>query len=176
MVRELDKFDRRVAVGVHGVIVEEKPRAYFRRRFNYHFSENALTSSRLVSNLGTGTLAFHSSLFDRIEPADWPRGGMVDIYFSIECKRRLVPMLCIGRHSGWLFEIDQAKSTPSLFQEFNDKEELITRELRAVAPWGFRGIEDAVRAQPPAVRQKLHACLPPFHAAISVSACFPRLR
>lgn len=176
MLAALREHEHRVIAGVHGVIVEESPRAYFRRRFTYHFALDGLDAARLVNNLGTGTIAFHSDLFRSIDPAAWPRGGMVDIFFSLLCRRHDVPMLCIPRHAGWMVEADPAQSTPTLFAEFKNKEELITRELRTAAPWGFQGIARTLAIQPPALRERLQAALPRFHRDISVTTSFPRLR
>ena len=153
MIRGLRSLDNRVVLGVHGVVVEERPRSYFRRRFNFHFAENAIDSYRLVNNLGTGTVGFHSRLFPSIDPHKWARGGMVDIYFAVECKKNMIPMVCINRHSGWLVDLDETKSTPTLFQEFNEKETLITNELKLAAPWGYAGIDQVVEAQDPGLRQ-----------------------
>lgn len=176
MLGVLRAHEDRVVAGVHGVIVEESPRAYFRRRFAYHFALDGLDAARLVNNLGTGTIAFHSDRFESIDPAAWPRGGMVDIFFSVLCRRQDVPMLCIPRHPGWMVEADPAQGTPTLFAEFKDKEELIARELRSAAPWGFQSIARTVAAQPPALREMLAAALPPFHGDISVTTSFPRMR
>ncbi|MCD0421004.1 glycosyltransferase family 2 protein [Rubrivivax sp. JA1024] len=178
MVRTLDDYSRRVVAGVHGVVVEESPRAYFRRRFNYHFALDSLDAPRCVNNLGTGTVAFHSSLFDAIDPMAWERGGMVDIYFSLLCRRLTVPMLCIPRHAGWLreFEPEQEQETPTLYAEFHSKEELITQALRSGGLWGFAAIAEAIAAQPPEVRHKLLATLPPFADEIDVGSSLMRLR
>ena len=161
---------------MHGVIVEEHPRSYFRRRFNFHFADNAIDSFRLVNNLGTGTVGFHSKLFPSIDPNKWARGGMVDIYFAIECKKNLIPMVCINRHSGWLVDLDETKSTPTLFHEFNEKEALITNELKLAAPWGYAGIDQVIEAQDPALREPFAKALPRFHRSVSVSTCFHRYR
>jgi pentatricopeptide repeat protein len=176
MIRSLRSLDNQVVLGVHGVIVEEFPRSYFRRRFNFHFAENAIDAFRLVNNLGTGTVGFHSKLFPSIDPHKWTRGGMVDIFFSIECKKHLIPMVCINRHGGWLVDLDETKSTPTLFHEFNEKEALIIDELKATTPWGYAGIDKVVEAQEPALRDKLAVGLPRFHRAVSVSSCFHRYR
>jgi len=176
MIRGLRSLDNRVVLGVHGVIVEERPRSYFRRRFNFHFAENAIDSYRLVNNLGTGTVGFHSRLFRSIDPHKWARGGMVDIYFAVECKKMMIPMVCINRHSGWLIDLDETKSTPTLFQEFNEKETLITNELKLAAPWGYAGIDQVVEAQEPSLRSLLTKALPRFHRSVSVSSCFHRYR
>ena len=176
MIRGLRGLDNRVVLGVHGVIIEEQPRSYFRRRFNFHFMDSAIDSFRLVNNLGTGTVGFHSQAFPSIDPDKWARGGMVDIYFSIECKAKRIPMVCIDRHSGWLIDLDRTKSTPTLFHEFHEKEALITSELKLAAPWGYAGIDQVIMTQTPELRIKLAKALPRFHRSVSVSSCFHRYR
>lgn len=101
---------------------------------------------------------------------------MVDIFFAIECKKKLIPMVCIDRHSGWLIDLDESKSTPTLFREFKEKEALITTELKRAAPWGYSGIDQVMESQPPELRRRLSKALPRFHRSVSVSSCFHRYR
>ena len=76
---------------------------------------------------------------------------------------------------GWS-TLDETKSTPTLFQEFDEKETLITNELKLAAPWGYAGIDQVVEAQDPGLRRLLSKALPRFHRSVSVSTCFQRYR
>ncbi|MFD2741609.1 glycosyltransferase family 2 protein [Sulfitobacter aestuarii] len=176
MIDRLRAFDNKVVAGVHGVVCEEQPRRYFRRRFIYHFQDHMLAAPRLVNNLGTGTVAFHSSLFDRLDPADWPVSGMVDIYFSKECRKRDIPMLCIDRHARWICETEESIGTPNLFTEFNDKEKLVIEELSSMTPWGYAAIRDVVRAQPPELVDKLQPLIPRFSDQMRIHDFMGRYR
>lgn len=176
MINGIERYDRKAVLGVHGVVLEEEPCAYFKRRFTYHFSTNTIRNDVLVNNLGTGTVGFHSDVIDSIDPDSWKCGGMVDIFFSIECKKRAIPMICIRRHAGWMIEFEQAKSTPNLFSEFNNKEEKIILELQAASPWGYQGIIEILEKQSAGMHAKLKALMPSFSGIISVSNSFSRLR
>ncbi|MFU8777656.1 MAG: glycosyltransferase family A protein [Roseovarius sp.] len=176
LIDRLDAYDRRVVAGVHGVICEEYPTGYSRRRFIYHFVKTQLKHPRLVNNLGTGTLAFHSDLFDSLDPRSWPIGGMVDIFLSIEARRRSVPMLCIDRVSGWMGEADLPEDNPTLFHENQTKEQVILDQLNGALPWGYKGIIEVLSNQPETIRARLEGLLPIFADAVSVEQTFRRQR
>ncbi len=176
MIDRLQQYDNSVVAGVHGVMYEEHPTRYFRRRFIHHFQDQTLTRPQLVNNLGTGTVAFHSSLFDRLDPADWPTSGMVDIYFSKECRRRNIPMLCIDRHARWMCETEESVGTPNLFTEFNEKEKLIVSELSPMAPWGFSAVTSAVAAQSEPLAGKLSLLVPRFSEDMHICDFMKRYR
>lgn len=176
MINGIERYNRKAIVGVHGVVLDEYPDAYFKRRFVYHFSTNTVKDDVLVNNLGTGTVGFHSDLLETIDPAIWNTGGMVDILFSIECKNRSIPMICIRRHAGWLIEFEQAKSTPNLFSEFNSKEEKIITELKNNTPWGYQGILETIERQEETIAKKLKNILPRFSREINLKKSIQRLR
>jgi glycosyltransferase involved in cell wall biosynthesis len=176
MINGIERYERKAVIGVHGVVLEEEPSAYFKRRFTYHFSTNTIRNDVLVNNLGTGTVGFHSDAFDSIDPDAWKLGGMVDILFSIECKKRAIPMVCIRRHAGWLIEFEQAKSTPNLFSEFNKKEDAIIEQLNKNLPWGYKGIIEITRKQNGSLLNTLTNLLQKFPDEISVLNSFSRLR
>lgn len=176
LVDRLDAFDNRVIAGVHGVVCEEQPSAYFRNRFIYHYRRDALAAPRLVNNLGTGTACFHDALFDTLDPRRWPLGGMVDIFLSLEARQRNIPMLAIDRHAGWLRDFEGARETTTLFSEFHDKERIMVEHLETGAPWGYRAILDAVAAQPAPLARRLRGLLPAFPEAVSVTESFNRMR
>lgn len=175
MMANLDRYRNKAVVGVHGVVYEEPAERYFRRRFVYHFKD-ALKQARLVNNLGTGTVAFHSSIFATLNPDDWKNGGMVDIFFSNECLARNIPMVCISRHADWLVENEMPEDNSTLFGEFKDKERLIVSELKKGAPWGYKSILRVLNAQQNEVKEALMPSLPVFAEKICVSDFFSRLR
>ncbi len=176
LISRLQAYDNKAVVGVHGVMYEEAPRKYFRRRFIYHFRETPLSRPHLVNNLGTGTVAFHSDCFDTIDHGAWDLGGMVDIFFSKECRARNIPMLCIDRHAHWMRDTEESSGTPNLFVEFSNKEEKIIKELKSMQPWGYQAIHKTVAQQPPALCGKLQVLLPMFSDIQHVSQFFPRYR
>ncbi|VVS96375.1 conserved hypothetical protein [Roseovarius sp. EC-HK134] len=176
LVDRLGAFDNRVIAGVHGVVCVEQPSAYFRNRFIYHYHKDALTAPRLVNNLGTGTVCFHDSLFDTLNPRRWPLGGMVDIFLSLEARRRNIPMLAIDRHVGWLRDFEGAPEMTTLYSEMHDKERIMLDHLDTGTPWGYVSMLDAVAAQPAPLARRLRGLLPAFPEAVSVIDSFNRMR
>jgi hypothetical protein len=176
LIDRIESFDRSAIVGLHGVIVEEIPTGYFRRRLIHHFVSALLPHSKLVNNLGTGTVAFHSDVFESIDPRVWPISGMVDIFLSIEARKRFVPMICIDRSRRWLREQAMPEGNPTLFNEFNKKDEIIRDQLSMHEPWGYKGILEAVAAQPEELKEKLSRLLPFFPEQLHLGETISRLR
>jgi len=175
LIDRIELFNRSAVVGVHGVVLEDSPSGYFRRRFVYHF-KSSLPNPSLVNNLGTGTVAFHSDLFQSLDPRKWPTGGMVDIFFSLEAKKLLVPMVCIDRSAGWLCEQKMPVENPTLFNEFQKKDAQILEQIMPFAPWGYRSILAAVNNQPLESRVMLSKLLPVFGEQLRLGENIGRLR
>lgn len=177
MIDRLRDYENKVVVGIHGVMYEEIPKKYFRRRFVYHFQETQLYSPLLVNNLGTGTVAFHSKIFNAISPDTWKTGGMVDILFSKECRKNNIAMVCIDRHSNWLMETEESIGSPNLFNEYKakNKELKILDELSTMLPWGYKGIQNVIKDDK-YVDMGLEKMLPEFANDTLVSSFFHRYR
>lgn len=168
LLQHLARYKRRAVVGLHGVMVDETPRRYFRHRYVYHYEHSTLRHARLVNNLGTGTVAFHSALFGSIDPYAWPQGGMLDIFFSVMCARQGIPMVCVPRHAGWLKTLSETEDTPSLIGEFRDDDRVIVDVLRANGPWGLARIRSTIAAFEGELRSRLEAAMPAFANDVAV--------
>lgn len=176
LTRKIDEYSRSAVVGLHGVVCTESPRKYFRQRFIYHFNNDELKAPALVNNLGTGTVAFHSTSVRNIDPRDWPQGGLVDIFFSMEARKQNTPLVCIERKSGWIKEADMPEDNSTLFKEFNNKEKIVVNALQRMLPWGYRAIFETVERQDPELKEMYRELLPMFPQRISVASTFHRLR
>ncbi|WP_417726469.1 glycosyltransferase [Roseovarius sp.] len=176
LIDRIETYERKVIAGVHGVVCEEHPKAYFQHRFLYHFIWDSPSKPRLVNNLGTGTTAFHSDLFESLDPRAWSVGGMVDIFFAKEARRANVPMLSIDRKAFWLREAEMPQDNPTLFNEFNEKEKIILQHLNECAPLGYKGILSVLEHQPEPLRTSLHRLLPTVANSVSVEQTLHRLR
>lgn len=175
MIKRIEFYKRNVVVGVHGVVYEENVRKYFHRRIVYHFQDAYLTSPKLVNNLGTGTVAFHSDCIPEINIKEWDRGGMVDIFFANTCRKNGVPLICVDRHSGWLISQEESEDTPTLFGEFKKKEALIVSEIRKFPYWGLKAMREIVQSE----RLSLHhldSLLPEFSDGVVIENSLQRFR
>lgn len=122
-----------------------------------------LEQDMLVNNLGTGTVAFHSSVLSGLDLNCFPKGGMADLYLSVFCKLRRVPMVAIARHDDWLIELPSPNT--SLHQEFRSADERQTALLKAHEPWGYVPIREALdtvihRTSDESVKNQLQRMIP----------------
>lgn len=100
MVASIEKYQRKVVVGVHGAILKQPIQSYYNSRRVLHYMRG-LPEPIQVHVLGTATVAFHTSTI-RINPGDFKKPNMADIWFALEGQRQKIPFLCIERKSGWL--------------------------------------------------------------------------
>lgn len=144
LIRKVDSYQRKAIVGLHGVLIPEQPTGYFtgyRKVFHYR---RALECDKAVNLLGTGALAFHSSVFE-LQGFCPSHPGMADIDFAVACKQLRIPLVCVARHDGWLQDIAPAAGH-TLYDEFKNNDSTQTQLLQTHAPWGGRAIRDAMQA------------------------------
>jgi glycosyltransferase involved in cell wall biosynthesis len=146
LIKQLDRFNKKCVVGVHGVILKNQPNGYFAdRRIVYHFVRS-LEYPRCVNILGTGTLAFHTSIFSDFDLSSFEESGMADIYFSIFCKNGRIPQVAIARHDGWLVDMNPTPED-TLFNEFKNDDSKQARLIVKNFPWGLQSIGDINRSK-----------------------------
>jgi glycosyltransferase involved in cell wall biosynthesis len=139
IVKTIDAFKKKCAIGVHGVILKDYPSGYFSdKRIVYNFTK-ALEVHRSVNILGTGTLGFHTCLFKGLNLEVFKQSGMADIFFAIYCKENIIPMIAISRHDGWLFDMNPSAEV-SLYHEFKENDSIQAEFIKANSPWGLCGI------------------------------------
>lgn len=142
MTAALDRYDRRAAVGVHGIILPREPRSFF-DRLVVHF-KSALAVDLPVSCLGTGTVACRAGTL-RPEINDFKQHGMADLYFAGLAKRAGVPLVSIARRNDWLYDaLDLGEQNNTLYHETQSNNSRHTEVLKQYGPWGFTEIEKSV--------------------------------
>jgi hypothetical protein len=96
----LRRHDYEPVVGLHGAVYRMPIASYVRDRQLLHFNK-ALGFDVVVDELGTGTIAFHSSAI-RIEPHRWLNPNMADLQLMIDAVRQRKQRICIRRPPGLL--------------------------------------------------------------------------
>ena len=126
-----------------------------------------LEKDSLVNNLGTGTVAFYSDLLPSLRHSDLEHAGMLDIYFSIYCKKNNIPMVSIERHDDWMSEVKQDPADVNLFEEFRDHDDKQSALVAENMPWGYQAIQAALeetsKTATPEIIQKLKKLIPIMH-------------
>lgn len=169
MIRRIEHYGREAVIGVHGVLLPEEAQGYFSVYRKVMMFKRELEHDALVNNLGTGTVAFHSSLLRGLNIQHFQESGMADLYLSVFCKQRNIPMIAIARPDDWLQELPSPNT--SLYQEFSKADDQQSLLIRTHKPWGYAAIRQAVagaaqRANGTEVGQRLEALVPQLHLCL----------
>lgn len=105
LVERIEEKERKCVVGVHGSIYKFWPiENYYWSQDVLHFS-NQLKSDKFVNLIGTGTLCFHSSLFENVDLFNSiPVNNGIDPHFAKICIDNNIPMLSVNRPSNFVIE------------------------------------------------------------------------
>lgn len=107
MTAGIVRYGGKALIGIHGTDYPGTGTRYARDRKTFHFRRR-LRFDRVVDELGSGTLAFASSLLD-FDPRRWPYGDMDDLMVAIEAERRGIPRIVIRRRKHSLIPIREAQ-------------------------------------------------------------------
>jgi hypothetical protein len=115
MIEKINKYNRLAFICVHGNhLPKESIKSYYRDKRGVHFSKE-LTEDVKVDVPGTGTLAYHSSLY-RSNINDYERKNMTDIWLYKIAKHQNIPIICIARSHQWIKPYPQKLASESIYQ------------------------------------------------------------
>lgn len=143
LIKYIDQYNKKCVFGVHGVLLKDTPVGYFSdKRVVYNFTRS-LEALKTVNIIGTGTMAFHSEVFDAFSISEFEKPGMTDIYFGRLCKRKNIPMVVIPREDDWLIDMNPSPEQ-TLYHEFKGKDRDQTEILVNSLPWGLQAINSCI--------------------------------
>lgn len=100
MLAAVERYDKAVVAGFHGVLLKPPVTSYYRDRSVYHFTQS-LENDRSVHIVGTGCAGWHSDCL-RVSPEDFPHPYMTDILLGRRCQERQIPIIAAAHPAGWL--------------------------------------------------------------------------
>lgn len=101
-LRKARKEGRKVAFGVHGKTMKERPiSSYYKGAKRQFHCKEALDKDTVCDLLGTGTAAFHTDDL-KIGVDDCKAKNMADVWFALACKAQGVEMVAVKRPKGWI--------------------------------------------------------------------------
>jgi len=102
MVETIERTHRKAAISNHGRnFYKNRPSKSYYFDIEESFSYQLTYPLTFVHEVGTGVLAWHSDLV--MPTLSWfPNSNMTDIYFSIECQKRGIPLVIHPHVKGWL--------------------------------------------------------------------------
>ena len=142
-IAKLRQYDNAAVVGYHGRIFPEVITRFFDQTTTRAITfRRLLRSDEPVHVLGTGTVAYHTSLMD-IELSDFASLGMADVWFAAYAQERGVPLVAAARAAGFLRPMQTEES--SLFDEFAERDHEHTEIVKRLEPWSFPPVGGACR-------------------------------
>lgn len=134
MVEMIERYERRVCVGVLGALFREPIRSYYRNRTKIE-TLDGLDEPVFVHALGTGTLAYHTSTI-RLSRTDFLFPNMADVWFAIAAKRQRVPLVAVPRPKDWLRVLSPPEGT-TIWEQYaaTQDDHVQTEAIVAEAPW-----------------------------------------
>ncbi|GAA4829630.1 hypothetical protein GCM10023354_05350 [Garicola koreensis] len=142
MLLKLKEYDESVVAGAHGVIMKRWPKGYFSdQRLVFSFTKG-LERDKAVNLLGTGTMAFRSSVLSEFSLKWLENAGMADIYWAVICRNRQIPLVCVERHAGWMRDLGSSGET--LYQEFRGRDPIQAETVISNAPWSYASIAESL--------------------------------
>lgn len=135
LIRKIELYGRKACVGLHGTVFAKPMTSYFGGRRVLHFRQS-LDRDHVVDQLGTGTLAFHTSLW-RPSCEAYSETGMVDAWVAVDARKESIPLIAVERKRAWLTPIPMPDGVPpSLFEEFKSSDAKQTRLVSSSSGWG----------------------------------------
>jgi hypothetical protein len=133
LITALENYERRVVVGVHGVVLLPKIQSYYKSRSVYH-CKSALGTNARCHILGTGTLAYYTGVYPGPELTDFSVKNMADIWFAIHAKSAGVKCYAIARPANWIIPQD-VSNLWNIYDDAHNDDAVQTRVLNENNPW-----------------------------------------
>ncbi|MCX7125357.1 MAG: hypothetical protein NTU49_06350 [Gammaproteobacteria bacterium] len=126
MISKILQYNRSAFICVHANTLPKnsKLRSYHKNRKVTHFSKK-LKRDKIVDIPGTGTLAFHSSLY-QIKMEDFTLPNMTDIWLYKIAKERNIPVISVERKRRWVTSLIPETDPYSIFTRTQNRDEKIT--------------------------------------------------
>ncbi len=104
VVRGIEKYHRKAAVGFHGNVLVPPIHSYIRSKRSIRFSE-PLSCDTPAHILGTGVAGFHTDTI-RVRPSDFALPNMADNWFGVLSQQQRVPLVVLAHPGRWLRNLD----------------------------------------------------------------------
>ena len=148
MVASVERYRRKVVVGVHGVNITEPFQDFYTSRSVLHFA-HALTRDAPVLFLGTGCTCYHTDTIV-VSRNDFKHPNMADVWLALLGQRQRVPFVCMSHQANWMVNDPKASQTNSIYHaskrgstsrgrpDFRNTRAVQTQVVRDNAPWVVR--------------------------------------
>ncbi|OKP04809.1 glycosyltransferase [Xenorhabdus eapokensis] len=120
LIGKIEKYERNAFICVHGNIIDKNSIfSYYKNKKGIHFNKS-LDHDIIVNIPGTGTLAYHSSLYS-FSMSSFPIKNMADIWVAVIAKKKKISIISIDRKDDWVCTSIKYKDIYSIY---NNREKL----------------------------------------------------
>lgn len=131
MVEKIDCYQRSAFICVHGNIVPKKIlRSYYQEKKGVHYMRK-LDNDMHVDVPGTGTIAFHSNIY-QVNLNDFKYPNMTDIWIFKIARERNIPVISIERKDKWVMPLIFHQDDESIYAKFVKDDSLPTKIINHI--------------------------------------------
>lgn len=149
MIQEIENHHRKAIVGVHGATLPFGPTlsrwSQYKNMRRSHIFSTEHASRQKIDILGTGTVAFHSSI-GFPDGNKMPSKRMVDLHLATWAMERNIPMYLVPRSRNWLKEFENISEERiwNMTQEDKELQIQMMNQIRSIKFWS-RGASSAFK-------------------------------
>lgn len=130
MIDKVNFYKKTSFICVHGnLLPQNKINSYYKDKTGIHFSKSIVVDQK-VDIPGTGTLAFHSSLYS-VKMEDFSIPNMSDIWLFKVAQERNIPVISIERKNMWIKSLIIGNDEHSIYSKFSKDDSLVTKIINS---------------------------------------------
>jgi len=100
LVEAIDHYQRRAIVGCHGVIMQERPKDYYRSRSRVYHGGSEVSEVHGVHLVATSSCGWHRSI--PVRPGIFAAPNMADMWLAAWANEHDIPRVIVPHRKGWL--------------------------------------------------------------------------
>jgi len=131
MINNIEKYCRTVFICVHGNILPNyKIKSYYKEKKGLHYAKE-LSEDTIIDIPGTGTLAFHSQLYE-INELDFQLPFMTDISLYKILLSKNIPAVAIARNRFWIQSLFSTPDDLSIYTKYINNDRVPTKIINDI--------------------------------------------
>jgi hypothetical protein len=141
MINFIENNNRKAVIGLHGVILNNKVKNYYKDRKVISCLKNS-TENTFCHILGTGAMAFHTDTVN-MEMYNYGK-NICDICFGMRAQQYNIPMLCVRHDAGWLTYMEPKETIFDTYKNDCSKQTELVNSIK----WKIHTIEGQYKEKP----------------------------
>ncbi len=121
-IKAIDKYQKKAVISWHGRTLFDYSEKYKNGHKDFYQCCYDVDNDYAVNIIGTGVMGFHSDVFSSFpyDVREMPYTNSGDIFFSLSCDQRYIPMVVPKHKEGWLIPLETGVACISYGVKFDD--------------------------------------------------------